>query len=90
MEQVSFKFQALRENRLSSHFTNFMNGLTMGQAVSIRLLTAEAWVHARVNPCGICGGQSGTGIGYSTKYPGLPCRYHSTVAPHIYRMGDEQ
>jgi hypothetical protein len=33
----------------------------MAQAVSHWLLTAEA----RVNPCGICGGQSGTGAGFS-------------------------
>jgi hypothetical protein len=33
----------------------------MAQVVSRRPLTAEARVRARVNPCGICGGQSGTG-----------------------------
>jgi hypothetical protein len=38
----------------------------MAQVVSRRPLTAEARVHARVNPCGICGGQSGTGTGFST------------------------
>jgi hypothetical protein len=32
----------------------------MAQAVSRWPLTAEARVRARVNPCGICGGQSGT------------------------------
>jgi hypothetical protein len=35
----------------------------MAQAVSRRPLTAEAWVRARVNPCEICGGKSGTGTG---------------------------
>jgi hypothetical protein len=35
----------------------------MAQVVSRRPLTAEARVRARVNPCGICGGQSGTGTG---------------------------
>jgi hypothetical protein len=37
----------------------------MAQVVSRRPLTAEARVRARVNPRGICGGQSGTGTGFS-------------------------
>jgi hypothetical protein len=51
----------------------------MAQAVSRRPLTAEAGVRALVNPCGICGGQSGTGIGFSPSSSVLPCQYHSTV-----------
>jgi hypothetical protein len=35
----------------------------MAQAVSRRPPTAEAWVRSGVGPCGICGGQSGTGTG---------------------------
>jgi hypothetical protein len=46
-----------------------------------RPLTAEARVRARVNPRGICGGQSGTGKVFS-EYFGFPCRYHSTIAPY--------
>jgi hypothetical protein len=30
----------------------------MAEVVSRQPLTAEAQVHAQVNPCGICGGQS--------------------------------
>jgi hypothetical protein len=37
----------------------------MAQAVSRQPLIAEAWVRAHVSPCGICGGQSGTGTGFS-------------------------
>jgi hypothetical protein len=37
----------------------------MAQAVNRWSLTAEAWVRARFIPCGICGGQSGTGTGVS-------------------------
>jgi hypothetical protein len=43
----------------------------MAKVVSRRPLTAEARVRARVNPCGICGGQSGTGTGFSV----FPCQY---------------
>jgi hypothetical protein len=52
----------------------------MAQVVSRRPLTAEAWVHARVNPCGICGGQSGTGTVLSPSSSVFPSQYHSTVA----------
>jgi hypothetical protein len=37
----------------------------MAQGVSRQPLTAEAQVCVRVNPCEICGGQSGTGTGFS-------------------------
>jgi hypothetical protein len=40
-------------------------GRATAQAVSRRPLTAEARVPSRVSPCEICGGQSGTGIGFS-------------------------
>jgi hypothetical protein len=52
----------------------------MAQVVSRRPLTAEARVRARVNPCGICDGQSGTGAGFSLSYSVFPCQYRSTVA----------
>jgi hypothetical protein len=37
----------------------------MAQVVSRRPLTEEARFRTRVNPCGIYGGQSGTGTGFS-------------------------
>jgi hypothetical protein len=52
----------------------------MAQAVSRRALTAEA----RVNPCGIYGGQSGTGTGFSPSSSVSPCQYHSTVVIHTH------
>jgi hypothetical protein len=49
----------------------------MAQAVSRWPLTAEARVRARVNPCGICDGQSGTGQVFSEffGFP-LPVSFH--------------
>jgi hypothetical protein len=56
----------------------------MAQAVNHWPLTVEAWVHARVSPCGIFGGQSGTETGFSPSSSGFLCNYHSTTDPHSY------
>jgi hypothetical protein len=53
----------------------------MAQAVSRRPLTAEARVRSRVSPCGICGGQSGTGTRFSRSTSVFPRQFHSTGAP---------
>jgi len=37
----------------------------MAQAVSRRILTAEARLQSHTSPCGICGGLSGSGTGFS-------------------------
>jgi len=37
--------------------------------------------------CGICGGQNGTGTGFSTSTTDLSCHYHSTYIP--YSVTDE-
>jgi hypothetical protein len=39
----------------------FLQGRAMAQVVSLWPFNAEAWV----SPCGVCGGQSGTGTGFS-------------------------
>jgi hypothetical protein len=52
----------------------------MAQAVSRRPLTAETRVCDQVDPCGVCGGQSGTGTSFSPGSSVFPCQYHSTVA----------
>jgi hypothetical protein len=57
------------------------NGRAMAQAVSRRPPTAEARVRSRVSPCRICGGQSGTGTGFSPSTSVFPCQFHSTGAP---------
>jgi hypothetical protein len=56
-------------------------GRAMSQAVSRRPLTVDARVRSRVSPCGICGGQSGTGTGFFPITEVFPCQFHSTGAP---------
>jgi hypothetical protein len=51
----------------------------MAQAVSRLPLTAEARVRVRFNPCGIYGGQSGTGE-FFFEYFGFSCKY--IIPPH--------
>jgi hypothetical protein len=41
-----------------------VGGRAIGQAVSRRLPTAAARFRAQVRLCGICDGQSGTGVGF--------------------------
>jgi hypothetical protein len=53
----------------------------MAQVVSRRPFSAEDRVRARVN---LCGGQSGTGTGFSPSPSVFPCQYHSTVALQIH------
>jgi hypothetical protein len=50
--------------RVEKYFRDLL-GRAMDQAVSRRPLTAEARVRSRVSPSGACGGQSGTGTGFS-------------------------
>jgi hypothetical protein len=42
-----------------------------------------------VRPCGICGGQSGSGKGFSLRPLAFLCQYYATSAPYstIYRLG---
>jgi hypothetical protein len=67
---------AVRGRQLTSWW-----GRAMARAFSRRLLTAEARVRSRVSPCGICGGQSGTGTGFSPSTSVFPCQFHSNGAP---------
>jgi hypothetical protein len=67
----------LNDTRINYNCT----GHAMVQAVSRWLLTREAWVQSWVGPCGICGGQSGIGTGFSPSTSVFPCQFHSTGAP---------
>jgi hypothetical protein len=44
----------------------------MSQEASVRLFTGHAQVRSQVSPCEICGGQSGTGTGFSPSISVLP------------------
>jgi hypothetical protein len=62
-------------------------GRAMAQAVSRRPLTAEARVRSLVGPCVICGGQSGTGTGFSPITSVFLCQFHSTGGPLLGKNG---
>ena len=73
----------------SVYFTSlikYCQGRAMAQAVSRRALTTEARVRHQVSPCGIYGGQSGTGTGFSPSTSVFPCQFHSTGAPLLGKM----
>jgi hypothetical protein len=40
------------------------SGRAIAEAVSRQFPTSAAWVRSHVRPCGICGGQIGTGAGF--------------------------
>jgi hypothetical protein len=58
-------------------------GRTIPQDVSPRLPTAAARVPAQVRPCGICGGQSGSGADFS-EYFGFTCQFSFHLSLHIH------
>jgi hypothetical protein len=60
------------------------NGRAMSQVVSRWPVTAEAQVFARVNPCGICGGQSCTGTAFSPSSSVSPCQY--IIPPSLSKL----
>jgi hypothetical protein len=68
-----------------SQLSNRMLGRAMAQAVSRRPPTAEDRVRFRVSPCGISGGQSCTGTGFSRSTSVFPRQFHSTGAPLLGR-----
>jgi hypothetical protein len=64
----------------SSFGSSIVSGRAMAQAVSRRPLKAKA----RVSRSGSCGGQRGTGTGFSPSSSRFPCHYHCSMVPtHI-------
>ena len=55
------------------NFLTSYAGHAMTQAVSRRPPSAEARFRSRISPCGICGGQSVTGTGFSLSISLHPC-----------------
>jgi hypothetical protein len=55
----------------------------MACVVSCHPVIAEARVLSWANPCEICGGQNGTGTGFSQTASVFPCYYHSTNALYL-------
>jgi hypothetical protein len=60
-------------------------GCAMIQEVSLRPLTTEAWIRSQVSTCDICGGQSGSGIGFSPSamYFGFPAMFLDHFRQHV-------
>ena len=58
-------------------------GCVMAQLVSRHPLTTETWAQsqASVCVCGICGGKSDTGTGFTTSTWVFSYQYCSTIAP---------
>jgi len=63
-------------------YSHYSAGSIMSQTMSRSLLNAETRVLSRANPCGICGGRSGSGSGLSPSTSNFCCKYLLTTVPY--------
>ena len=72
---------SVQQKAFLGHFSHLQQ---MALTVSPGPVATDIWVHLQASPCGICGGQSGTGPGFSLSVLIFPCQCYSTNAPHPF------
>jgi hypothetical protein len=66
-----------------TYISFWLEECTKAEAVRYWPLTMEAQVWSQVSLCGVCGGHSGDGTGFSLSISVYLCHYHSSIAPYI-------
>jgi hypothetical protein len=84
-QKLNLTLKYYSSNRNVKYLSNDRNCRTTAHAVSCRTLVAKSRVRGRVRPCGICGGQNGSGTEFRIgEFFDSSCQYHFTVAIHTH------